>query len=603
MALTGVGCGQSLIAFWLLSSSGTTLTPNSGTFSWNRGSSQFVAPPFDGQIAFCNTLQELSGEDIYFINSALGSTALTAAAGSGPGTYWLETGPGSLWQACLDDVASSNRVPEFFVWDQGTADANADIPFNTYLAAMQDFYVNQVQQEFPDIPFIILPLGSNGNASKLDRSHQNIRRAQRSFAEQTANVFIAPTMLDLDRQDEAHYTAPDFQIQAARGARAVWFALGNSVNYIGPTIDRTESVSPTQTDLIVKRSGGAGLTPQSGITSVEISTDNFNTIVANDSVELITPDRISVTHAALDPIRQVRYLYGRNPDNTGAVHDNSAELNPLEWFEGGDMEFFGNKSEVPLDWVGDENISNLSTFYQVMISRQYSFLNSTGALPVGGETITKAYAVCRTSNAVDAVLEVHVYQYDPTNMDATVPGLATTLLATSDPLIVNDVDLGVREFTFSTPVVLAPGVDVILVVGCASAVQNPKLGYISSGGSGDSFGARSIGNGDDPFNVSFLADTNVQSVAWAPFSTVEIPGFTPNKLMQVGVNGVFYSYEELAFTRAEMAAGFFSNQYAASIFKTGDVLLLRGSDGAAYYNLTVDRESRDVSLSVGLPIT
>jgi len=75
------------------------------------------------------------------------------------------------------------------------------------------------------------------------------------------------------------------------------------------------------------------------------------------------------------------------------------------------------------------------------------------------------------------------------------------------------------------------------------------------------------------------------------------------KLSQVGSNGNWYSYKELGLTIAEMDAGYFSNQYVASILKTDDILSVTGSDGAKMYQVTVIAETRTVTLTLSLTFT
>ena len=75
-----------------------------------------------------------------------------------------------------------------------------------------------------------------------------------------------------------------------------------------------------------------------------------------------------------------------------------------------------------------------------------------------------------------------------------------------------------------------------------------------------------------------------------------------NNLQAIGPNGVMYTFADPNSPLSQMNDAYFSNQYAASVLKTGDVLFIKGTDGTKIVTLTVVRQTRAITLSTGLTI-
>ena len=103
-------------------------------------------------------------------------------------------------------------------------------------------------------------------------------------------------------------------------------------------------------------------------------------------------------------------------------------------------------------------------------------------------------------------------------------------------------------------------------------------------------------------NIDFTRYTKAQIDNIISEGTTQSPQDQWSRLQQIGVNGKMYTYQDQEKTLGEMKDAFFSNQYAASRLKTDDVLTVNGLDGTNIYTLTVNQETRAITLSTGLSI-
>ncbi len=221
---------------------------------------------------------------------------------------------------------------ELIVMNQGEADFRnyrTEAEYETYFNIMIGNYRQDLR---PDIPIFICQLGTIGAPEGTDEGLVGIRKAQGNLDNGTT-VFMGATEMDQPRHDGWHYNTPGLTVIGGRLANAVKYYFGHSSYYRGPAI-QSASFSDGNRDQVtvtMVHRGGTDLTPAAGITGFEVFDNGLPVAIqsavrqAANAVRLTLAAPIASGHTAT-----LRYLYGKLPDVSGLVKDNSPLALPLE---------------------------------------------------------------------------------------------------------------------------------------------------------------------------------------------------------------------------------------------------------------------------------
>ncbi len=221
---------------------------------------------------------------------------------------------------------------ELIVMNQGEADFRnnrTEAEYETYFNIMISNYRQDLR---PDIPIFICQLGTIGAPEGTDDGLVGIRKAQGDLDNGTT-VFMGATEMDQPRHDGWHYNTPGLTVIGGRLANAVKYYFGHSSYYRGPAI-QSASFSDGNRDQVtvtMVHRGGTDLTPAAGITGFEVFDNGLSVAIqsavrqAANAVRLTLAAPIASGHTAT-----LRYLYGKLPDVSGLVKDNSPLALPLE---------------------------------------------------------------------------------------------------------------------------------------------------------------------------------------------------------------------------------------------------------------------------------
>ncbi|MEM9085293.1 MAG: sialate O-acetylesterase [Pseudomonadota bacterium] len=320
-----IAYGQSNTIFWAETGDGVQ-DAHPDTLIWDRGTSQWVAPGGRGVIEFLNAMQAATGRVCRMVYGGASGVAIAA----------LQKGAG-LYETLLTDIQNSGATPSFVIWHQGEGDAAGSAAnLATYQASLDTLHgslTTDLGLTRTTLPIVLSSLATTTspsieNDANWDAMQRNLATINASYP----HVHFSHSNVPAERVDSFHWTPASYGKSGRLSAQRVQVLMGLQSASPNWTIDQIgERVSGTQTRVNVTHSLGDDFTPTSGITGFEVTGNQGGTQEAAIG-EREDATTILLTHADIGTAeRRVRYHYGRTPDITNPVLDNSALAVPLQF--------------------------------------------------------------------------------------------------------------------------------------------------------------------------------------------------------------------------------------------------------------------------------
>lgn len=328
-----IGYGQSN---WL-NHVGTTSSPAAaatGTFFWNGTAWEAASTGVNGNgaRALLNSIATATGKTVGLISGGQSGVNI-AALQPGAGTGYFEALATKITNA---DAGSAEE--NWIVWLQGEGDADSALPPSaaTYAANMDTMHANLVSalgRTKSECPFICASLAGWVGGIATDSSWNAILNAQVTGHDTYPNMHYSHSNRRFSVSgDGAHWNlASYYGLSGGLYARTILALRGSAATRPNWSIASAEIVDATNTDVHLSHSMGTDFTPTSGITGFTLSADGFSTTVTPSAAVRQDADTIRLTHSSMsiNANRTIRYQYGKLPDITAPVLDNSALAAPL----------------------------------------------------------------------------------------------------------------------------------------------------------------------------------------------------------------------------------------------------------------------------------
>jgi hypothetical protein len=227
---------------------------------------------------------------------------------------------------------------ELIIMHQGETDATNSVSTEQYIADLKSLVANYREDLYSPIPLFYCQLArsftpADGEKKRTDTTMQAIRAAQLYSDDPNNSIYLAASCIDVSvRPNDDHYFQDAYDTIGLRIGNAIAYYSGKSNYYRGPYITSAAlSQDRTSIDVSISHRGGNDLTPDTGITGFDVLNSAGTTLTAASVVKIdSTKLRINLSSAAPSGPVSIRYLYGKSPNITGAVHDNSSLQLPLE---------------------------------------------------------------------------------------------------------------------------------------------------------------------------------------------------------------------------------------------------------------------------------
>lgn len=189
-----------------------------------------------GEEAMTALLEASIGEPVTIINAAVGSTALTAVEPD----YWLETGPGTLYDNALAAVGDTSI--DAVVWIQGESDALSGVDAATYQAALGEFFT-RLRTDLGEVPVYLQPL------ILRQEVFGEIRAAQLNYAAGDPLTHLVDPQQELGWATPNHFHHASYSVLGDAIARAMLDDLGIAPAWLPTTgTEAGESIAGCQLD-------------------------------------------------------------------------------------------------------------------------------------------------------------------------------------------------------------------------------------------------------------------------------------------------------------------------------------------------------------------
>jgi hypothetical protein len=315
---------------------GTTYYSATNTGTLNTGTWGAV-PAANGVRELLNGINAATGVPVGAMNAAVPGVAIESLM-SGAGTNYFETAAG--WIAAVGDA-------EIIVWHQGEGNAaSTGVNIAAYPGNQSTLHTSLCSatgRTKAQMPFVLAGLG-NSTSSGTDAAWDAMQAALLTCASNTATYYSHSNM-DVVRLagDVFHYDGASQGRNGKRFAQSVATVLGASSGFPRSSIASAATVDATHTDVTLSHSMGTDFTPTSAATGFDLSGDNGGTWAAATTMARTSATVLRLTHASLatDNQRQLRYQYGKLPDISNMLLNNSALTPPI-------LMSAGNVSPTPL---------------------------------------------------------------------------------------------------------------------------------------------------------------------------------------------------------------------------------------------------------------
>lgn len=223
---------------------------------------------------------------------------------------------------------------ELIIMNQGEHDVSIGTDSAVYEQMMNQLYSYYNEDIYENIPLFICQLGASASTIDAYKDKDEIMTGIRSAQDRCDNgttIFMAATETDLSKnKDEIHFTVSSLDVIGQRMANAIMYYYGDSDYYRGAYISSAEFADSADTiDVSITHRGGTDFTPESDITGFTVYDDGKEIKVI--SAEKTSSDTIRLTlEEPISGTGTLRYLYGKTPDISGMIKDNTPLALPME---------------------------------------------------------------------------------------------------------------------------------------------------------------------------------------------------------------------------------------------------------------------------------
>ncbi len=223
---------------------------------------------------------------------------------------------------------------ELIIMNQGEHDVSMGTDPAVYEQMMNELYGYYNEDLYENIPLFICQLGASASPIDAYKGKDDIMTGIRTAQDRCDNgstIFMAATETDLSKnKDEIHFTVSSLDIIGQRMANAIMYYYGDSDYYRGAYISSAEfAEGGNAIDVHITHRGGTDFTPESDITGFTVYDDGKEVEVI--SAEKTSSETIRLTlEQPITGIGTLRYLYGKTPDISGMIKDNTPLALPME---------------------------------------------------------------------------------------------------------------------------------------------------------------------------------------------------------------------------------------------------------------------------------
>ncbi len=286
------------------------------------GTNWIAVPHADGARVLLNTIATVSGVPCFATNGSQNGTGLDA----------LGKGHGSGYYAAFLARVQAMQGAEFFLWRHGESAASGfgmlQAEYLSRLGTLHGDLATDLGRTKAQIPGIVSTLATTSTGFDTVLWDD----CQRTLIEcgTLPSIVMSHSNMDETLLDGLHTNGAGSYKAGKRYARAVTTLLGLTTGYAKFAISGGAVVSDTTTTISIVHGSGTDFTPSTGITGFEVSGDNGATWVT-PTADRTNATTITLTHAALatDSNRKVRYQFGKSPDMSNPILDNSDMAAPL----------------------------------------------------------------------------------------------------------------------------------------------------------------------------------------------------------------------------------------------------------------------------------
>lgn len=323
-----IGYGQSNFVFWATRSDSGTPAPHPDTMVWNPDTDAWETPVGEGVIQFLNAMQAATGRMCRLVWGGVSGVPINR----------LQKGhPDGNYERLLADIQASGIDPSFIIWHQGEGDAAGTAPtagvYPVDLNTLHTDLAADTGKTLAELPIVLSSLATTTAPSvATDEAWQTIQNDLVNVNTSYPNIHFSHSNLTAVRLDTFHWNAASYGRSGLLSAQTVLTLMGLRTVRPNWTLDEAgERISTTRTRITLVHSLGNDFSPSIGITGFEVSNDFGDTwepaVGTRQGGSTIDLDHIDLGTGT----RLVRYQYGRNPDVSGAVRDNSSLTVPLQF--------------------------------------------------------------------------------------------------------------------------------------------------------------------------------------------------------------------------------------------------------------------------------
>ncbi len=320
-----IGYGQSN---WLAHTDNQTDRPaaNENTLQWDAGTSQWITPVGNGVRTFLNAMQSATGRVCRIVSGGQSGANLSdLQKGSTPYTNLMAS------------IAASGINPAFVLWHQGEGDGNTASPtVNGYRNSLNALHIDlaaDTGKTVSTLPLVCSSLATvtDGVFSYPDTSWATIQNALAGVNTAYPNMHYSHSNMDATLVDGVHWDGSSYGRSGARYAQTIRVLMGSQSTRPRWYATAAARSSTTETDITVVQDMGTDFTPTTGITGFEVSADNGVSWISATGAR-VSATSIRLNHADIGTVeRLIRYQYGKTPNVSSAVIDNSGTLNLLNY--------------------------------------------------------------------------------------------------------------------------------------------------------------------------------------------------------------------------------------------------------------------------------
>lgn len=246
---------------------------------------------------------------------------------------WNDDGDVTRTNAVNAAIAAGGVDMVVFILGFNDANAGSSLTQTQHTANLRSLF-SKLRTELgkPNLPIVMGMSQKSGTAGDAARDGRfNALYAAENAVLSDPNVYFGAHVYDLPQVDGIHLEEPQYDVHGLRLARNITSVLQGQALARGPSVTAVDTISPTETRVTLSHSTGTDFTPTSGITGLQVSTDNFSTLLTISSVVRLSATEVAITHAeaTAGATLAVRLMAGAVPDRSNPIKDNSVATLPV----------------------------------------------------------------------------------------------------------------------------------------------------------------------------------------------------------------------------------------------------------------------------------